>query len=136
MALEAGHRIPEHVFQNASCITPVPLHCFRYLTRGFNQAHHLCRGLLPHLPQTVAFVPNLLIRKKNTKTQTKLDYHQRHRNLINAFTLAPEAEKIITRKICILVDDVVTTGATVEVCSQLLKEYGAASVRVLCLART
>jgi len=116
---------------NADLIAPVPLHWRRRWSRGFNQAEiigdELSRAL--RVPLRV----DLLARTRSTPPQQSLSASQRRMNLRGAFALATAAP--LDRHIA-LVDDVVTTGATVGEISRLLLDAGARSVQVWCLART
>jgi ComF family protein len=110
-------------------IVPVPLHRAREWERTFDQAGLLARHLhdLCGLP-----VKNVLIRKKNTVPQTSLSGAARRRNLRNAFGLKRGAR--IPASI-LLIDDVITTGATLEACAMLLRKAGARRVYGLTIAR-
>ncbi len=116
-------------------ITCVPLHKKRLRQRKFNQAAFLCKNLLKYLPQT-SFYPDLLIRTKDTKAQVELKKTQREKNLVAAFTINKKYSKIIENKRILLVDDVITTGATLENCSYILKKFGASNVVALTIAKT
>ncbi len=111
-------------------ITPVPLHPAREREREFNQAAVLAEFLAertqwPLLP--------CLSRDRYTTTQTRLDREERMENLRGAFSVR-HAPDVIGRHL-LLIDDIFTTGSTVEECSRVLAEAGAASVRVLTIAR-
>ena len=111
-------------------IVPVPLHPTRYRERGFNQA-----ALLAELLSAHAAVPLLdgLQRTRYTTTQTRLDRQERMENLRNAFRVRKGAH--VQSLHLLLVDDVFTTGATVDECARVLRLAGAASVRVATVAR-
>ncbi len=116
--------------RRADAIVPVPLHPQRERERGFNQAAALCPGLsqaagLPVWPA--------LRRIRATETQTHFSRLQRLRNLRGAFAPAPRWP--VAGAHLLLVDDVFTTGATVDECARVLRRAGAASVRVLTVAR-
>ena len=128
--------IPGSFFNNADGILPVPLHFIRKLNRGYNQAEFFARGISSGINHHLPNVNNVLIRVKNTKTQTKLDKEERQKNLSNAFTVNSKNSGSIIGKMLILVDDVVTTGATTDLCSKVLIDAGAQAVRVISLART
>lgn len=111
-------------------IVPTPLHWFRYLQRGYNQAELLCRriGQECGIP-----VETFLRRKKWTRQQAKLDRKQRIQNLHQAFSVIDSTN---CRERCILlVDDVMTTGSTLSAAAETLLGAGAAEVDVLVLAR-
>lgn len=115
------------VLAGASCVIPVPLHASRRRQRGFNQANDLARRLdLPVVPA--------LRRVRATATQTDLPAAQRHRNVRDAFAVTRSASTL-GRGIVVLVDDVSTTGATLEACARVLKEAGVKEVRALTAAR-
>jgi competence protein ComFC len=114
----------------ADAIVPVPLHPRRQRERGFNQAAALCpflsgRAGLPTWPA--------LRRVRWTDTQTHLSRAQRLRNLRGAFAAVPRWP--VAGAHLLLVDDVFTTGSTVDECARVLRQAGAASVRVLTIAR-
>jgi ComF family protein len=112
----------------AEYVVPVPLHPSRRRERGFNQAADLARHL--GLPTCHA-----LARIRETRTQTDLPAAARHRNVSGAFALAPRAAARVSERVIVLVDDVSTTGATLEACAVVLKEAGAKEVRALTAAR-
>ncbi len=109
-------------------ILPVPLHPKRESLRGFNQAALLARGL-PAVDMTI------LVKYRATTPQADLDHIKRKTNLTGAFGIRQEsAGKIIGKKI-ILVDDVSTTGATLDMIADLLRHHGARQVWGLVLAK-
>ena len=113
-------------------LLPVPLHPQRKLRRGYNQSEVLARalGAALHLP----VLNNVLVRTRNTASQTKLNRTERRSNVLGAFSCKnPEA---IQGKTVTLVDDVATTGATLDACAVVLLNQGAASVNAFTLART
>jgi predicted amidophosphoribosyltransferase len=81
-------------------------------------------------------VSDMLQRIKYTKPQMRLDRAKRLRNVNRAFAVPDAARELLHDKIVVLVDDVVTTGATANACARALKKAGAREVRVLALART
>lgn len=119
-------------------VLPVPLHRRRHAMRGFNQTRLLARHAVavlrkshPHWRLTLA--PRTLIRTRNTESQAGLTPRQRRINMRAAFRVsAPEAVK---DKHILLVDDILTTGATARAASLALRRAGAASVWVATLAR-
>lgn len=113
-------------------IVPVPLHWRRLVMRRFNQSALLGFALSRAL--NVPCLPQGLKRTRYTTPQMRLPRAERLRNVRDAFAV-PDAA-IIAGKHVLLVDDVVTTGATVAACAAALKKAGAASVHVLALART
>jgi ComF family protein len=123
----------ETVLRDAACVVPVPLHPWRRLRRGFNQADDLARRL--GLP-----VMRALWRVHATTPQTGLSSAARRRNLRGAFELSRFAtdrqrRAFVNDRIVVLVDDVRTTGATLDACAAVLKDAGAREVRALTAAR-
>lgn len=113
-------------------LVPVPLHPKRLRWRGFNQSVVLARevGRIWNLPMD----PMILVRSKETSPQTQLSEEDRRKNVRNAFVLNPA--KSVEGKTILLVDDIYTSGATVNACSRELLRGGAKEVQVLTLART
>ena len=111
-------------------LVPVPLHPRRQRERGYNQAEALCRllGREAALPVWLA-----LRRVRFTETQTHFSREERLNNLRGAFAARPRWP--LAGKHLLLVDDVFTTGSTVHECARVLRRAGAASVRVLTVAR-
>lgn len=117
----------------AGCAVPVPLFAWRRIRRGFNQASALASAL--DLP-----VVHALWRVRPTPSQTGLTRMQRQRNVENAFRLSPLVrrrvrERLIRDRIVVLVDDVMTTGATLDACAAVLTCAGAREVRTVTVAR-
>jgi len=127
------------LLRGADVVVPVPLHPRRERSRGFNQADDLARALgVPVRP--------LLRRNRYTTSQIELPKDERHRNVRDAFALggssafAPSAsadkkDPPLHLQVVVLVDDVSTTGATLEACASVLKAAGAKEVRALTAAR-
>ena len=113
-------------------VTPVPLHRRRLFSRRFNQSALLAREIAA--AAGLAFEPDLLIRTRHTKSQVKFtSWRGRAENVRGAFAVRP-GRAVEGRRI-ILIDDVMTSGATVNACAHTLKRAGAAAVGVLTLAR-
>ena len=110
-------------------IVPVPLHWFKHLTRGYNQAE-LVAGELSKL----SGIPwcNLLVRCKWTLPQARLNRKQRMTNLKNAFKIKKSPKREFSS--ILLLDDVFTTGSTVEACSNTLISNGINRVDIITLA--
>jgi len=114
-------------------LIPVPLHPWRALLRGYNQADLLARWTLRHAGKSAALLqPRLLRRARATPPQTAQDAATRRQNLAEAFVAAPAAAG---RRLLVL-DDVTTTGATLEACLTALRTAGAREVAGLALLRT
>jgi ComF family protein len=113
----------------ADFVVPVPLHGSRRRQRGFNQAADLARHL--GLP-----VRDVLRRRHATVPQSGLPAPRRHRNVRNAFTVTRAGQVDVAGRILVVVDDVSTTGATLDACARVLKEAARArEVRALTAAR-
>ena len=119
------------LFEGADIIVPVPLHWTRLFTRRYNQA-----GLLAHAVRAAGgppVMPDGLVRRRRTPSQGRLGPAARARNVRGAF--AVRRGRDVKGKRIVLVDDVLTTGATVEECARVLRRAGAAFVGVLTLSR-
>jgi ComF family protein len=115
------------ILADASAVVPVPLHASRRRQRGFNQAIDLAKGL--QLPVVLA-----LRRVRATSVQASLPAARRHANVRKAFAATRAAARLVGHTI-VLVDDVSTTGATLEACARALREAGVGEVRALTAAR-
>jgi ComF family protein len=121
------------LLRDADCVVPVPLHPWKRLRRGFNQAADLSRHA--GLP-----VVHALWRVRLTTPQAGLTATERQRNVRDAFRMSPWLSpaargRSIENRVVVLVDDVKTTGATLAACADVLREAGARDVRTLTLAR-
>jgi ComF family protein len=116
----------------ATCAVPVPLHPWRRVRRGFNQAADLAAAL--NMP-----VLHALWRRRMTRSQTGLAAAARRRNVRGAFRLSPlvsdrTIRSMLAGRTVMLIDDVRTTGATLDACAWVLKAAGAHDVRALTVA--
>lgn len=117
--------------QKNQWVVPVPLHFVKRHGRGFNQAELLGRGLADEVG--LPLVSEVLVRRRWTWAQARLGREQRRTNVVGAFAVRnPEA---VRDKRILLLDDVCTTGSTLESCAEVLKQAGARSVDALTLAR-
>jgi len=121
------------LIEEADAIAPVPLHPWRLLRRRYNQAAEIARPLarLTGLP----YLPDALIRRRATATQGGRSGSGRKRNVAGAFEVPPGRGAQVAGKRVLLVDDVLTTGATAESCARALKSAGALRVDVAVVAR-
>jgi ComF family protein len=127
-------RAGQAVLADAELLVPVPLHWRRLLARRYNQA-----ALIAHAVGRASGLPVLtqaLVRHRFTRPQTGLKRAERQKNVHRAFAVAESMKARMEKKRIVLIDDVMTTGATVHACVEALMKAGAAEVRVLTLART
>ncbi|MEP1230646.1 MAG: ComF family protein [Litorimonas sp.] len=119
--------------KDADYIIPVPLHMNRLVKRRYNQSALLGRALSKI--SSPAFSPDMLMRVRATSSQGGKSMSARRRNVKGAFAIRESAKVKLKGANIILVDDVMTTGATIEACAQVLFHAGAGEVNGLCLAR-
>ena len=118
------------LFEKVDCAVPVPLHWRREYQRGFNQAREIARHLGPPVLEA-------LRRCRSTRPQIELAADRRRANVAGAFAVRRNwfRSPDVRGKILLLVDDVSTTGATLESCASVLKDHGASEVYALTAAR-
>lgn len=116
-----------------SVLVPVPLHPKKYRKRGYNQSEEICKAILKQNPNLNISLSKMLRRKKATPTQTALTRDAREKNVRGAFELRktslPRNSKII------ILDDVMTSGATLNECAKVLKKSKFTSVGVFAFCR-
>lgn len=117
----------------ADLIAPVPLHPRRLLARRYNQAALLAHALAREVGRPAA--PDLLVRQRRTRSQGGLSATARRRNMQGAFRLGAAHTDAVRGARVVIVDDVLTTGATVEACARTLRRAGASEVTVLTVTR-
>ena len=122
-------RIQREGVEPPDCLVPTPLHRARQRHRGFNQAREIARALAQKLCLPVN--DQLVRRHKDTAQQYRLRSEQRKKNVKGAFSIL----KPISYKRIAIVDDVLTSGATVNELARLLKGHGVEHVQVWCVAR-
>jgi len=116
------------LLRDGAIVVPVPLHHRREYERGFNQAEDLAMHLGPP-------VMKLLTRVRHTPSQIDLPKNQRQQNVKGAFAVTDLGSPIPVAGVIVLVDDVSTTGSTLEACARVLKDAGVKEVRALTAAR-
>lgn len=141
------HRQAGELLEGVDWVIPVPLHWRRERERGFNQASDLARALIAHASTSRPRLQHALRRVRHTTVQADLPAARRHRNVRDAFALsvAPQLTRVrrgedatlraLSGSIVLIVDDVSTTGATLEACSRVLKDAGVKEVRAITAAR-
>lgn len=121
------------LLETADYVAPVPLHWTRLAWRRYNQAAILGKEVARLSARR--FAPDLLIRTRRTQQQGEMGRAARRRNVRRAFALGRRYAAEIRDKRIVLIDDVLTTGATAEECTLVLLDHGAAAVDLLTLAR-
>jgi ComF family protein len=128
IAAEARARV---VLSPGAVLVPVPLHPRRQRERGFNQSELLAAALGRRSGLLVA--SGVLVRRKETAPQTGLSASARRSNVAGAFVVRHRG--LVAGRVAVLVDDVVTTGATARACARALRGAGASDVRLVSAAR-
>ena len=118
------------LLEKADIIAPIPLHWRRLLKRKFNQSGLIINHLKSFKDKKIY---DLMLRHKNTPIQGTLGEADRIKNVRSAFKLNPKYQ--IKGKAILLIDDVFTTGATVDACAKVLKRKGAREIYCLSFAR-
>jgi ComF family protein len=124
--------IRSHRFDDCEIIIPLPLFAEREKKRGYNQASFIAEGISEKLK--IPVISNAIIRIKKTETQTHKSRIQRWKNMEATFEIR-DSKQIINKHI-LLVDDVVTTGASLEACASVLLVVPGVRVSIACLAHT
>lgn len=114
-------------------VTPVPLHWTRIWSRTFNQSALIGKELAR--AANLEFAPDILLRLKKTPSMRGLSPKSRRKAVANAFSINPKWHGRLAGSKIILVDDVLTTGATTDGCISILKRQGVDWVQIFCWAR-
>src|SRR6185436_8894374 len=123
-------RAGAELIEDADLLVPVPLHWTRLFARQYNQAALLAHAI--HAAGGPPVAPDWLVRRRRTPSQGRFGPLARERNVRGAFTLRKGRE--VRGKRLVIIDDVLTNGATVEECARVLRREGAVFVGVLTLA--
>ncbi|MBI4429026.1 MAG: ComF family protein [Ignavibacteriales bacterium] len=135
LGLELGKRlggVMEEWNIGVDVLVPIPLHKVKLRERGYNQAEMIARGI-----SVVTGIPvgtNIVYRMRHTQTQTKLNLEERKQNMEDAFGVSAQFSSMIEGKTFLIVDDVITTGATINSCAEVLLKNGASKVIAACAA--
>lgn len=121
------------IAKNSDLVLSIPMHPARLFKREINPSHILAKALAKKLH--LDYSANLLKKIKNTAPQSRLSRSERIKNVKGSFSLKRNAESYIKSKNILLVDDLFTTGSTVNECARLLKHSNASHVEVITLAR-
>lgn len=125
MALAESHR-----FDDVDYLVPVPLHPKKFKKRGYNQSEEIAKGVAVHFPKTLC--TDVLVRTEFTQTQTKKSRFSRWENVNNKFTLADSS--FFEGKHVLIIDDVITTGATLESCANAVLQTQNVKISIAGLA--
>ncbi len=131
MGMEIARGIVASAASGRTVIVPVPLHRSKLRERGYNQSYYLGKGMSRVLG--VPVLPHAVRRAVYTRSQTTLDSAQRAKNVEGVFTLAGGPSSVLGGKTILLVDDVITTGATIRSCAMTLREADVAAI-IACAA--
>ena len=132
----AGVRPVLEALQADDLILPMPLSAERLQSRGFNQAWTLTRALARQAATPARMDAGLLLRVKHTQPQTTLHREARLANVRNAFQVDPLRAHMLAGRRVVLVDDVMTSGASLFTAAEALRAAGAARITAMALART
>jgi ComF family protein len=126
-------RAAADLIAEADAVTPVPLHPGRLFRRRYNQSAEIARPLARRYD--LAYLPEALKRRKATESQAGKSASGRRRNVARAFEVPERQKASIDGRRILLIDDVLTTGATAEACARALLKAGAAAVDLATVAR-
>ncbi len=124
----------EEILPDIDFIAPIPLHKFRIIKRKYNQSALLAKNIGVLSDKKVLL--DLLVRIKNNKPQALLSQKARKKNVAGIFKVKEKYSATIKGRNILLIDDVITTGATVESCCKVLKKCGVNKIYVLTLVKT
>jgi ComF family protein len=127
-----GLELKDTPFASADLIHPVPLHIDKFRTRGYNQSELIASGIAQIL--NIPVESNLIVREVETATQTKKARYERWENVKDTFRIMDPVP--LYNKHILLVDDVITTGATIEACAEALLSVRGVALSVASLACT
>jgi ComF family protein len=128
LGIELGRKLGEKLHYELAGVyvdgvIPVPLHPTKFRERGYNQSEYIARGICQ--ATGIPVQTEVLKRHKYTSSQTQLTAVERKENVGDAFALHPRAKSVVEGRTFLIVDDVITTGATIEACAESLMKCGA-----------
>jgi ComF family protein len=129
LGLELGKKLGKLIQDwtvKVDVIIPVPLHRIKQRERGYNQSEYIAQGIASIIKKPI--LSDAVRRKRYTQTQTKLNFEERQKNMKNAFETSPETSEQLHGKTCLLVDDIITTGATMNSCAREILRAGPKSI--------
>lgn len=124
----------KELIQNSEIIIPIPMHKYKLMSRGYNQAAVLAKRLSQTYEKKC--IVNGIIRTKNSVSQSLLKREERLLNIENAFMINSAKIHLLQNKKILLIDDVTTTGATLTECIKVLNQANIVNVKALCIAMT
>jgi ComF family protein len=122
-----GHELNQTFLSDCDLMIPVPLHRLKRKQRGYNQSELIARGASEITGIPVA--TNIIRRLSNQRSQTTMNRQERFENIARAFSLDNKVPELQEKKI-LIIDDIVTTGATLEACSQLLISHSSCLIYI------
>lgn len=127
LGIHVGRMLMKQIDGNSiDALIPIPLHKLKQRERGYNQSEFLCKGIsrVLHCPVELS----LVTRSKNTVSQTHLNAEERKENVGDAFEISSDKRDFVAGKTFLVVDDVITTGSTIQSVARVLKDAGAEKV--------
>ncbi len=113
-------------FSGTDYLIPIPLHKLKQRERGYNQSEYICKGVLA--ASGIPVHDSIIHRRKYTQSQTKLNLQERIENVENAFEVDQKFKFLVPGKSFIIIDDVITTGSTINACAKELISLNARNV--------
>lgn len=110
----------------ADIIIPVPLHRIKHRERGYNQSEFIAQGIASVVKKPILM--DVVRRTRYTQTQTRLNIEERRKNMEGAFEMVSNVSNILDGKSCLIVDDVITTGATINSCAKEILAVGDSTI--------